>query len=126
VSWPLRLPARFLLLAGPQPLIAVALAAVFFGQGLGLGVTNVHFVSLRQAITPANMLGRMNASYLTISFGAIPVGALLGGALAQVVGSRVALLVGGLGLLLTPSIVAISPVRVVRELPDPGLETRPA
>jgi MFS family permease len=114
------------LLAGPQPLIVVALAAVFFGQGLGLGVTNVHFVSLRQSITPANMLGRMNASYRTISFGAIPLGALLGGALAEMVGLRAALLVGGLGLLLTPSIVAISPVRFVRELSDPGLETRPA
>jgi MFS family permease len=114
------------LVAGSQPLIAVALAAVFFVQGLGLGVTNVHFVSLRQAITPANMLGRMNASYRTISFGAIPLGALLGGAVAQMVGLRVALLVGGLGLLVTPLIVAISPVRFVRELPDSGLETRPA
>jgi MFS family permease len=114
------------LVAGPPPLVVVALAAVFFVQGLGLGVTNVHFVSLRQAITPTNMLGRMNASYRTISFGAIPLGALLGGTLAQIVGLREALLVGGLGLLLTPSIVAFSPVRFVRELRDTGLETRSA
>jgi MFS family permease len=106
------------LVSGSQQLVAVVLVGVFFVQGLGVGVTNVHFVSLRQAITPADLLGRMNASYRTISFGAIPLGALLGGSLGQSVGLRSALLLGAVGLLVTPLLVLFSPVRTVRDLPE--------
>lgn len=105
-------------IAGSPEIVAATLGAVFFVQGLGLGVSNVHFVSLRQAITPPDLLGRMNASYRTISYGAIPVGAVLGGALAQTAGLREALLVGAVGLLLTPLVILVSPVRHVRNLPD--------
>jgi MFS family permease len=103
---------------GPQVAVAALLAAVFFIQGLGLGVTNVHFLSLRQAITPADLLGRMNASYRTVSFGAIPVGAFLGGAIAQAAGLRAALFVGAVGLLMSPLLILFSPVRHVRDLTD--------
>jgi Na+/melibiose symporter-like transporter len=102
---------------GPQLVVTVLLAGVFFVQGLGAGVSNVHFVSLRQAITAPELLGRMNASYRTISFGAIPLGALLGGVLGQTIGLRAALIVGAVGLLATPLLVLFSPVRQVRTLP---------
>jgi MFS family permease len=102
---------------GPQVIVTTLLGAVFFVQGFGVGVTNVHFVSLRQSTTPPNLLGRMNASYRTVSFGAIPVGAFLGGALAEAAGLRAALLAGALGLLVSPLLILLSPVRNVKELP---------
>jgi Transmembrane secretion effector len=57
------------------------------------------------------------ASYRALTFGAIPLGALLGGALGQILGLRPALLIGGIGLLLAPLIVVFSPLPTIRDLP---------
>jgi MFS family permease len=96
---------------------AIALAAVFFLWGGAVAVSNVLVVSLRQAITPDAMLGRMNASYRFLTYGAIPLGALLGGGLAGFIGLRGTLLVGALGLLLAVSWLVFSPIRELRALP---------
>jgi hypothetical protein len=49
----------------------------------------------------------------------VPLGALLGGALGDAVGARGALLVAGVGILLTPVWLLFSPVRSLRSLtPD--------
>jgi hypothetical protein len=49
----------------------------------------------------------------------VPLGALLGGALGDAIGARGALLVAGVGILLTPMWLLFSPVRSVRTLtPD--------
>jgi MFS family permease len=49
-------------------------------------VYNVNQVSLRQAITPDQLQGRMNATMRTIVWGTLPLGALIGGALGSVIG----------------------------------------
>jgi predicted MFS family arabinose efflux permease len=49
---------------------------------------NVVTVSLRQRITPDRLLGRMNAAYRLVGWGTMPVGAALGGFLAEVLGLR--------------------------------------
>jgi MFS family permease len=53
---------------------------------------NVVTVSLRQRITPDRLLGRMNASYRLVGWGTMPLGALLGGLLAEALGLRGAFL----------------------------------
>jgi predicted MFS family arabinose efflux permease len=96
---------------------AFELMSVFFVWGSGVAVSNVLVVSLRQTVTPDAMLGRMNASYRFFTYGAIPVGALLGGGLAGLLGLRTTLLVGALGLLLAPAWLVFSPVLRLRALP---------
>jgi predicted MFS family arabinose efflux permease len=91
---------------------------VFFVWGTGIAVSNVLVVSLRQTVTPDAMLGRMNASYRFFTFGAIPVGALLGGALPGVIGLRATLVTGAAGLLLALAWVVFSPVASLRALPE--------
>ncbi len=49
---------------------------------------NITQVSLRQAITPARLLGRMNASMRFLVWGTIPVGACAGGAMGTQIGLR--------------------------------------
>ncbi len=44
------------------------------------------------------VLGRVNASYRTITFGMIPLGALAGGAVGSLLGFRLALARAGAGL----------------------------
>ena len=59
-------------------------------------VYNINQVSLRQAITPERMQGRMNATMRFIVWGTIPVGATIGGVIATAVGVTQALWVGSI------------------------------
>jgi MFS family permease len=71
-------------------------------------------VSLRQRLCPPNLLGRVNATMRFLIMGLFPVGALLGGVLAEVIGLRGTLAVAF-------GIVAVSPLptyRAVRHARD--------
>jgi MFS family permease len=77
------------------------LAAFFLGLGLftfGFGATmfSVNYLSLRQAVTPEHMLGRMTATMRGITVAAGPVGSLLGGTLATLIGLASTLAVAGI------------------------------
>ena len=65
---------------GPLPVLVSILMLAGFLMGLGQVVYNVTQVSLRQAITPGRLLGRMNASMRFLVWGTMPIGALIGGA----------------------------------------------
>jgi len=78
---------------------------------------NVNQVGLRQAITPHNMLGRMNATMRLIVWGTIPVGALAGGILGTAIGFQSVLWISAAGAFLAFLPVFFSPVRTLREIP---------
>jgi Na+/melibiose symporter-like transporter len=80
-------------------------------------VYSINETSLRQAITPDRLLGRVNSAMHLLFWGVLPAGALAGGALAQVIGMRAALAAGAAGVLLSTLWLVLSPVRGVRELP---------
>jgi MFS family permease len=69
--------------------------------GVTMVLRNVVTVSLRQRITPDRLLGRMNASYRLVGWGTMPLGALLGGVVAEVVGLRGAFLAAAVVTLAT-------------------------
>ncbi len=56
--------------------------------------TAINYLSLRQAITPDRLLGRMTATMRFLTVAAAPLGSLAGGALATVIGLRATLLDG--------------------------------
>ena len=67
--------------------------------------------------SPTNhLLGRVNSSMHLLFHGVLPLGALAGGAIAQAVGMRRALLLGAFGVLLSTMWLVFSPVRRLREL----------
>ena len=80
-------------------------------------IYNVNQVSLRQAITPDRMLGRMNATMRFIVWGTIPIGALVGGVLGGVIGLQATIWVGAVGAFLGFLPVLLSPVRSLPEIP---------
>jgi MFS family permease len=80
--------------------------------------------SLRQAITPDRLLGRVNSSMHLLFHGVLPLGGLAGGAIAQAVGVRQALLIGATGVLLSTMWLVFSPVGRMRELPHDIKEMR--
>jgi MFS family permease len=81
--------------------LPVPVGASWLATGAAIVLWNVVTVSLRQRITPDRLLGRMNASYRLVGWGTMPLGALLGGALAEVLGLRGAFLVAAVVTLAT-------------------------
>ncbi len=119
ISGPALLPLA-LAPAGTATPVLIALVALFaFVAGVSAVVYNVAQVSLRQAITPARMQGRMNATMRWFVWGTIPIGALLGGLLGTVVGVRETLLIGALGEMAAVLPVLFSPVRGIHAMPEP-------
>ncbi len=59
-------------------------AAGLIVMGASFMMWNIITVSLRQRITPDHLLGRMNATYRLFAWGVMPIGALLGGIVAEV------------------------------------------
>jgi MFS family permease len=107
------------LVGGPTVVIVGTLMLVAFVSGLTNPVYNVNQVSLRQAITPDRLQGRMNASMRFIVWGTIPLGALLGGSLGEALGIRPTIALMAVCGLLAPLWVVLSPVRQLRAQPVP-------
>ena len=98
--------------------ILVLIAAQAAGELAG-AVANVNQWSLRQAVTPDRLQGRVTASHRFLVYGAYPLGSLLGGLLATALGLRPALVVCAFGALLGPLWLLTSPLRSLREPPVP-------
>jgi predicted MFS family arabinose efflux permease len=88
-----------LAVAFPRYALPLILASELL-QWVMLVVFNINAVSLRQAITPSHLLGRVNGSMRFISAGMRPVGSLLGGFLGTRIGLPATLVIGALGMLL--------------------------
>ena len=116
LAWPLA-PAGF-------PLPVLLAGTLTFG--FGAMAYNISQVSYRQAITPERLQGRMNASMRWIVWGTLPIGALVGGAIATTFSMRTALWVGAIGSLFTWLPVFLTSVGSIREMPEPLVETTPA
>ncbi|MEM7348477.1 MAG: MFS transporter [Chloroflexota bacterium] len=109
-------------LAGGSTLsIVIILIVAQFLFGLGLTNYNVGQVSLRQAITPEPLQGRMNAMMRLISWGIIPLGALLGGVLGETIGLRATIGIAALGEISAILWLLLSPVRSIQEPPADSL-----
>lgn len=62
---------------------AAVVGAAFFVGGIGVALWNVSAVTVRQRLTPPALLGRVVSAYRLVSWGAMPLGALAGGLLAD-------------------------------------------
>ena len=102
----------------PLPFLFASLFVTQFG-GVAYNVTQL---SLRQAITPERLQGRMNAAMRWIVWGTIPLGTLAGGVLATVFSYRTTLFIGAIGSMPVFLFVALSPLRSLREMPAPVAE----
>jgi MFS family permease len=96
---------------GPLPVIAAMLAFALFLQAFGIQINGINLVSLRQAMTSARLQGRMNATFRFLNLIAVTIGALLAGAIAEVIGLRATLVIGAFGLFFPFLRLLFSPAR---------------
>lgn len=106
-------------LAGRSLLLTVSmLIAAHFLLALGIQVHGINLLSLRQAITPHRLQGRMNASFRVVNVCAMMIGALLAGLLGEAIGLWLTLVVGACGMFLPFIRLLFSPVRDLKERPS--------
>lgn len=83
----------------------VEVGASFVLFGVGFGATMVLVPSVRGAIVPDELMGRVGAAGRLISWGTYPLGAVLGGWIAEAVGLRAPFLICGALLTCTSLLV---------------------
>lgn len=132
------LPPRAVLLFGPAvSVVAAGLFLAAFAAGAGPGTSFAaaaagHFLvgfgpmlwlvcqtTLRQLVTPAPLLGRVNATVQVAIYGVRPLGALAGGVVAAQAGLGAALLLVAAAFALSTAVILLSPLVRLRALPRP-------
>jgi MFS family permease len=100
---------------------SVYLAAVgLAGLSLGGVIRVVAQSSFQQALTPDLLLGRVSATARFVSWGGIPLGGVVGGAVGSVIGPAATLWIGAAGMTLSVLPNLLSPLRAMRDLPALG------
>ncbi|MEM7320179.1 MAG: MFS transporter [Pseudomonadota bacterium] len=127
-----RLPPSVLLVFGPgSSVLAVAgllligpdsseawLYICFFFISFGPAMWQVVQNSVRQLVAPPGLLGRVNAVIQTAIYGVRPLGALIGGVVANSQGLTVALVLAVAGFILSFGVALISKMRRVRSFSE--------
>jgi MFS family permease len=98
--------------------VAAALSAV---MAAGVMVWNVLTMSLRQLLIPEHIFGRVQGAYRTLVWGAIPLGALAGGVVADLLGISAVFLVSGAALLVLAGVLGLLLRAHAAELTDEAL-----
>jgi len=108
-----------MVLARPGTALIMLAVGVLIGE-FGACIYDIAQISLRQAVTPTELLGRMNATVRFINWGPIPLGAFVGGVLGETIGLRPTLWVAAVGSLLPSIPLLLSQIRGLRRLPAGG------
>jgi MFS family permease len=111
-------PALMLVPLAPQSFPIPLLVASLVIAGAGAVLYNITAISLMQTLTPERLLGRLNASRRFIVWGTIPLGSLVGGTVASVIGLHATLWVSAIGATVCFLPVALSPIRQIKEMPE--------
>ncbi len=105
LAWPLAL-------RGPAlPILATSM----FVAGIADSIYNISQVSLRQAVTPDRLQGRMTATLRTMFWGVWPLANLAGGVLAGAFGAPATIVIGSLIAMAATVIVLWGPLGRVRQ-----------
>jgi predicted MFS family arabinose efflux permease len=112
--------AAGLFLAAPSGSGFAFAAAGHFLVGFGPMLWLICQITVRQLVTPAPLMGRVNATMQTAIYGARPLGALAGGVVAAHAGLHGALLLIAAAFALSTLVIVLSPLARLRVLPQPA------
>jgi MFS family permease len=99
----------------------VLVEIVWFCSSVATALNQIVVSTLRQASVPDELLGRVTAAYRLIVLGVVPLGALLGGALANWQGTATTFIAASIGLTLAALVFASRvTTRALREAEQAG------
>ncbi len=98
--------------------IVTLLVISHFLHAFGVQLNGINLMSLRQAITPNRLQGRMTASFRFVNVGVMMFGALIAGGLGEWIGLRQTMVIGAVGMLFPFLRLLFSPVRNLNEQPN--------
>ncbi len=107
------LAAASTLVIGLLPVAGVAISMFAISSG-SITIWNILIMSLRQAIVPGRLLGRVHGTWRTLLWGSMPLGSMLGGVLA-LAGLTVPWIIGGAVMTLATLVF----YRFLMTLPNP-------
>ena len=111
--------AAALLVIAAVPLIPVLTVSALVA-GIAQSLVLVTYLTLRTAYSPDALLGRIGSTARVISFGLLPVGLLVGGAIIDLTSGSFAIAIMGAGLaIVSLPFMASSALRRARSKPDP-------
>jgi MFS family permease len=107
------------LAGGPRWLVLGCLFLAEFGSGFGVMVLDITAGSIQTALVPDRLRARASGAYMLVNYGVRPLGAFAGGILGSTIGVRPALWIAAVGAIGGVFWLLPSPVRKLRELPEP-------
>ena len=90
--------------------------AAFAMVGFAVAAGSVVAISLRQLLTPAELMGRVGSAWRGVVWGAAPVGALAAGVVAVFGGLRLPLIVAGVAQCVVAVLLARPLIRNLRDV----------
>lgn len=103
---------------GPYAVVLPVLLAAQLLRGWGPALYKINQRTIRQVFIAPEMMSRAQATWRFLVFGSQPIGALLGGLLANAAGYRATLVIGSVLILTATLIASASPLRNLRRLSE--------
>jgi MFS family permease len=111
--------AAALLVIAAVPVIPVVMVFALVA-GIAQSLVLVTYLTIRTAYSPDALLGRIGSTARVLSFGLLPVGLLVGGAIIDLTSGSIAIAIMGIGLaIVSLPFMASSALRRARSKPDP-------
>ena len=105
---------------GPLWVASIIFAGSLFLLDLSAMIFFINYLTLRQAVTPDRLLGRVTSTMIALTVACAPFGGLFGGWTAEQIGLRATLAIAGAGALVLAVVVAWkSPLTKMHDMPEP-------
>ena len=95
----------------------ICLTTAYFALSASGAAVTVFAWTIRQSMTPSELLGKMNGAFRFCVTGIMPFGALFGGGLGSMIGIRQTMIVSAIGLLASCLVASYSHLRRLKTLP---------
>jgi predicted MFS family arabinose efflux permease len=102
---------------GDRLTITLLFGLTFMVGGIGAGIANSAVATIRQGFSPDRLMARVAAGYRVMNFGAIPIGAALGGVMVSTVGVQTTLWLTPIGLIASAGPLVLTSFKRLRDLP---------
>jgi MFS family permease len=116
-------PAPLLLVPaarGPHWLVIAFLFTAEFVSGIGLMLLDILAGTIQAGLVPPAVRSRVSGAFMVVNYGVRPLGTTIGGILGTAIGVHTTIWIGAGGALLGMAFLLPSPIRHLRDVPEPA------